>query len=94
MLPHGSAGGSTILLALDALGRAASRTTGASVDTYTYQADTNTVLRIANTGGSGATTDSLTDAAGTRLGTRIGAGAPAWPLPDPSRRFSPSSRPS
>jgi RHS repeat-associated protein len=72
-------GGATTVLGLDALGRTATRTTGGPVDTYTYLAETTTVLRVANSGGT--ITDSLVDAAGTRLGTKTG-GTVAWLVPD------------
>jgi hypothetical protein len=61
------AGGTTTALALDALGRAATRTTGSSVDTYSYLGTTDQVVRVANGGGGGATTDSILDPAGDRL---------------------------
>ena len=57
------------------------RTTGASVDTYSYQGTTNAVVRIANTGGTGVITDSIPDPAGDRLGTRTGS-VVAWLVPD------------
>ena len=57
------------------------RTTGASVDTYSYQGTTNAVVRIANTGGTGVITDSIPDPAGDRLGTRTGS-VVAWLMPD------------
>ncbi len=75
------AGGSTTTLGLDALGRPVTRTTGTSVDTYSYAGSTDTVVRIANTGGSGAVTDSIPDPAGDRLGTRTGSTV-AWLTPD------------
>ena len=75
------AGGPTTTLGLDALGRPVTRTTGASVDTYSYQGTTNAVVRIANTGGTGVITDSIPDPAGDRLGTRTGS-VVAWLVPD------------
>jgi RHS repeat-associated protein len=73
--------GTTTTLALDALGRVRTRTTGSSTDTMTYEGASNEVVRVANAGGSGATTDGITDAAGTRLGTRRGSSV-AWLVPD------------
>ena len=78
--PQGATGPTE--LGLDALGRVATRTTGASTDTLSYLGSTNAVVRIANAGGSGTTTDSLLDAAGSRLGTKVGSADPAWLLPD------------
>ena len=75
------AGGPTTTLALDALGRPLTRTTGSSVDTYSYLGTTDTVVRIANTGGTGAVTDSISDPAGDRLGTKTGSTV-AWLTPD------------
>ncbi len=75
------AGGPTTTLTLDALGRPMNRTTGTSVDTYSYLGTSDTVVRIANTGGTGAVTDSITDPAGDRLGTRTGSTV-AWLTPD------------
>ena len=54
----------------------------ASTDTLAYLGTTDAVVRIANAGGSGTTTDSLLDAAGSRLGTKVGSADPAWLLPD------------
>ena len=71
----------TTTLALDALGRPLTRTTGSSVDTYSYLGTTDTVVRIANTGGTGAVTDSISDPAGDRLGTKTGSTV-AWLTPD------------
>ena len=68
-------------LALDALGRVWTRTTGPSVDTYAYTGLTDSVTRVVNTGGTGITVDSILDPAGDRLGTRTGA-AVGWLLPD------------
>ncbi len=73
--------GTTTSLALDAAGRPRTRTSGSSVDTLTYLAASNEVVRVANAGGSGTTTDALLDAAGTRLGTRSGSTV-AWLTPD------------
>ena len=66
---------------LDALGRVKTRTTGASVDTYSYAGATNNVSRIANAGGSGTTTDSVVDPSGVRFGTKTGSTV-AWLLAD------------
>ena len=74
-------GGTASTLALDALGRPRTRTTGASVDTYSYAGATNNVVRIANAGGSGTTTDSVVDPSGVRFGTKTGATV-AWLLAD------------
>ena len=57
------------------------RTTGSSVDTYSYLGTSDTVVRIANTGGTGAVTDSISDPAGDRLGTKTGSTV-AWLTPD------------
>ena len=71
------------------------RTTGSSVDTYSYLGSSDTVVRIANTGGTGAVTDSISDPAGDRPGTKTGStvawltptstarSPPAWPRPPP-----------
>ena len=75
------AGGPTTTLGLDALGRPVTRTTGTSVDTYSYIGTSDTVVRIANTGGTGAVTDSISDPAGDRLGTKTGSTV-AWLTPD------------
>ena len=75
------ASGPTTTLSLDALGRPMTRTTGSSVDTYSYLGTSDTVVRIANTGGTGAVTDSITDPAGDRLGTKTGSTV-AWLTPD------------
>ncbi len=75
------AGGTASTLVLDALGRVKTRTTGASVDTYSYSGPTNNVVRIANAGGSGTTTDSIVDPSGVRFGTKTGATV-AWLLAD------------
>ena len=74
-------GGTASTLVLDALGRVKTRTTGASVDTYSYAGATNNVVRIANAGGSGTTTDSVLDPSGLRFGTKTGATV-AWLLAD------------
>ena len=71
----------TTSLALDALGRPRTRTSGSSVDTLAYLGSSNDVVRVANSGGSGAVTDSVLDAAGTRLGTKT-SGTVAWLVPD------------
>jgi len=73
--------GTLTTLTLDALGRNWKRTTAGSTDTYSYAGTTNAVVRIANTGGGGATTDSIVDPAGDRLGTKTG-GTVAWLVPD------------
>ena len=75
------AGGPTTTVGLDALGRPITRTTGSSVDTYSYAGTTDTVVRIANTGGTGAVTDSIPDPSGDRLGTKTGSTV-AWLTPD------------
>jgi YD repeat-containing protein len=75
------ASGPTTTLGLDALGRPMTRTTGSSVDTYSYLGASDTVVRIANTGGTGAVTDSISDPAGDRLGTKTGSTV-AWLTPD------------
>ena len=75
------AGGATTTVGLDALGRPVTRTTGSSVDTYSYLGTSDTVVRIANTGGTGAVTDSISDPAGDRLGTKTGSTV-AWLTPD------------
>ena len=74
-------GGTASTLVLDALGRVKTRTTGASVDTYSYAGATNNVVRIANAGGSGTTTDSVLDPSGLRFGTKT-SGTVAWLLAD------------
>jgi len=74
-------GGSTTTLGLDALGGPDTRTTGGSADTYSYLGTSDTVVRIANTGGSGGVTDSIPDPAGDRLGTKTGS-VVAWLVPD------------
>ncbi len=51
---------------IDALGRTSTRTTGASVDAYSYTGSTETAWQVANTGGSGITTKSALDATGAR----------------------------
>ena len=75
------AGASATSIALDALGRPRTRTTGSSADAYSYLGDTGSVVRVANTGGSGLTTDSVLDPAGGRLGAKTGT-AVAWLAPD------------
>ena len=75
------ASGPTTTVGLDALGRPVTRTTGSSVDTYSYLGTTDTVVRIANAGGTGLITDSIPDPAGDRLGTKTGATV-AWLTPD------------
>jgi YD repeat-containing protein len=79
----------TTSLVLDALGRPRLRTTGSSTDTLSYEGASNAVVRVANTGGGGTTTDGLVDAAGTRLGTRVGSGSVgAWLVPDLHRSIA------
>jgi RHS repeat-associated protein len=75
-------GGTATSLTYDALGRIRTRVVPASgTDTYSYLGTTETVSRIANVGGSGTVTDSITDPAGDRLGVRVGTGV-NWFAPD------------
>ena len=63
------------------------RTIGASAPSHAQQCrsphtgTSDTVVRIANTGGTGAVTDSIPDPAGDRLGTKTGSTV-AWLTPD------------
>jgi RHS repeat-associated protein len=72
--------GDAATFTFDALGRFRTRVLSGSTDTYSYLGTTETVLRIANSGGT--TTDSLVDSAGTRLGVAAGSTL-NWFLPDP-----------
>ena len=64
---------------LDALGRFRTRVTASGTDTYSYLATSETVVRIATSGGT--TTDSVVSPAGDRLGVKVGATL-NWFLPD------------
>ena len=72
------AGGTAATFKFDALGRHRSRTVGSATDNYAYVGTTGTVYGI-STGQS--VTDSLVDAAGTRLATKTGS-AIGWTLAD------------
>jgi RHS repeat-associated protein len=72
--------GDAAAFTFDALGRFRTRVLSGSTDTYSYLGTTETVLRIANSGGT--TTDSLVDSAGNRLGVLSGSTL-NWFLPDP-----------
>jgi RHS repeat-associated protein len=71
-------------LTLDALGRFRTRELGpinspTTIDTYSYAGPSETVLRIANSGGT--TTDSIVSPSGDRLGVKQGTTL-NWLLPD------------
>jgi RHS repeat-associated protein len=72
--------GTSATFTIDALGRAKTRALSAGgTDTYSYEGASETVLRIANSGGT--TIDSVVDAAGQRLGVKVGSTV-NWLTPD------------
>jgi RHS repeat-associated protein len=72
------AGGTASSFAFDALGRHASRTTGALVETYAYAGDSGTAVRVS---GGASPVDAAVDALGSRLAVTSGATS-GWTLPD------------
>jgi RHS repeat-associated protein len=73
----GSANDATFTI--DALGRFRTRVLASSTDTYSYVGTSETVTRIANSGGT--TTDSVVRPAGDRLGVKVSSTV-NWFLPD------------